>query len=808
MSSLTNNLPNHPQKDEMQVLLDMLDQRQRLHMPTQEILSRIKTLSERRKPPVAGDLLLSRYQLIQKLEGDNATTMWHGFDTKQERHVSLCFSESNISGKAAQTAWSQLKDVHHKNLAGVLEIHPNHQPPFYVQEYARDAFSKIRAQGLNPTDTLKWIVQVGEALDQVHKAGFLYLNVQPNAIRFKEDGAPMLCRHDMAILKGSKRPPVNSVFSSPEAQAGNQALGPESDVYSLAATAIFAFSKKESVFKDPLQQLDGLPIPEKAKKVLYVAINEAPTERYPQISDFCLALQEGFRDPGAEESGPSFALKIRQEIQRWQGSLPWSGALLDRLAADGFFLTEIQWNPEAGRCLIQARVPESLKEEYGTAPEILFLVVGGPVTGRDIRAAKDALLLREFELDRDLLAVVDGKPDLESRIKGIVPRWGQRIPLPLIDGSFPSVFQQFRLHSFSYDIFEERDPVRGRQVFGRTETISELIRHIKRGDAVGVYGLRKMGKTTTVVAALDKLDPPGNRNKAILPVVHLDLGSVPERNLNGLCSALNRKLVQTLTKWLPEYERSTSQSPMEELGRHLTQATENIDAPLCIALDEFDLVFEDEAGNPGVREIERFFSLLRGVSQQTGLLALVLIGRDPTFLNRPTMSGRANPMLGWCRDFWLGPMPREEADQLLTGLGSRVRLNIGPATLDAAYNQTGGHPLLHRQFGSALLEQARTELEQLSRVDTDPLLEKGLSTFLERQMVVTVCTEVDHLFQRRYKGAWDLLRKLVENPLVTKNPEDWENYQQLKHFGLVIEQGDRLFIPMAIRRYFQKTAAA
>ena len=505
------------------------------------------------------------------------------------------------------------------------------------------------------------------------------------------------------------------------------------------------------------------------------------------------------------------ARQLIDKIKQWQASVPWSAALTDRLVKDGLSLTELQHIEETGLRLIKIRLPNDLRDEYGTAPELLLLATNREVTGRDVRAAKEELLRREFELDRDLLVVVDGKPGLEKRLDDIVPRWGQRIPWPLEGGSFPPLADQFRAHSFSRQIFEERDPVRGRQVIGRIETISELIRNIKQGNSIGVYGLRKMGKTSTVYAALDKLDPPGKRTKPILPVVRIDLGSVLERNLDGLCGRVNVKLETALSPWLSQEELDHEvKTPLATLAHYLTLATERIDVPLCISLDEYDLLFEDEAGNPGFPEIERFFSMLRGYAQETGMLSLILIGRDPTFLNRPLMGGRANPMLGWSIDFWLGPMSRQDADALLDGLGRRVRLRMGPRTLETAYAYTGGHPLLHRQFGAALLEQARHIHTQSSRVDTDPLLERAVPAFMERHMISTICSEIEHLFHMRYKDAALLLKKLVgETGQVARNDSDKKSYLLLKRFGLVVEHEDgTLLIPRVIRQHFERTSAA
>ncbi|MEO7596152.1 MAG: hypothetical protein ABI134_33390, partial [Byssovorax sp.] len=58
-----------------------------------------------------------------------------------------------------------------------------------------------------------------------------------------------------------------------------------------------------------------------------------------------------------------------------------------------------------------------------------------------------------------------------------------------------------------HDLFERRDPVRGHQVIGRKDNIRDLSVRLQQRQSVGIFGLRKVGKTTLVRALTDALDP-------------------------------------------------------------------------------------------------------------------------------------------------------------------------------------------------------------------------------------------------------------------------------------------------------------
>lgn len=58
-----------------------------------------------------------------------------------------------------------------------------------------------------------------------------------------------------------------------------------------------------------------------------------------------------------------------------------------------------------------------------------------------------------------------------------------------------------------FDVYEERDAVRGAQLVGRDAEVSALRTRVVRGDAMGLFGLRKMGKTSVMRAVTDWFDP-------------------------------------------------------------------------------------------------------------------------------------------------------------------------------------------------------------------------------------------------------------------------------------------------------------
>jgi hypothetical protein len=266
-------------------------------------------------------------------------------------------------------------------------------------------------------------------------------------------------------------------------------------------------------------------------------------------------------------------------------------------------------------------------------------------------------------------------------------------------------------------------------------------------------------------------------------VVSLDVQGVAGRELGVLFERLAERLEERLAlaglKQAPEAnpkdiflgraERSepdpqNEPDPMERLRALLRLALNRTTLPICFVLDEYDLLFEGYGGEAGMPGVERLLGLMRAEAQATGRVSLALIGRDPVFLDRPLLGGYTNPLAGWAKPMFLGPLAQRDADELLVRLGKRVGLDVGPATRETAWRWTGGHPLLLRQYGAALYEFAHAPPTRPRPVPTDPIHEDAVELFLQRDAVETIGREVRALLAARFPEALTLLEALADAP--------------------------------------------
>jgi hypothetical protein len=509
-------------------------------------------------------------------------------------------------------------------------------------------------------------------------------------------------------------------------------------------------------------------------------------------------------------------------LEEFTQLVTWGPALVARCEQDGSRLTDLR-SIGAGRWLLSVALPTPLQEAYSTAPKVLVVVVEGEVQGGDLEQARQELHRHEFDLDLDLLVVVDDRPYLSERLQRMFQVEGQWVPWVRKEGGFPPLAATFRKYLPTQDVFERTDAVRGRQVIGRGEVIADLSRRLLGAQAIGIFGLRKMGKTTVVRAATDRLDPISARLSLVpterqwtddtplaMRVAWLDAGRAYERTLDAVAGRLQRALERRLEAEVLLPPDELSSPSLQGLDRLLEYALRTSDKPIALVLDEYDLFFEGSDGEPAVSQIEKLFQLLRGHAQESARLALVVIGRDPTFFERPEMGGRTNPMLGWFVSRWLGPMSSVDADTLLCRLGRRVALDAGPKTRELARTWSGGHPLLHRQFGSALLQwvyQKMPNARELSEhIATDPFCDEAVDYFLDRRAVLTICREIFHLLSTRYPESAALVGDLshrddaeLERAFADRRPAA----RTLRDFGLLLATPNAPRLPQALAWYLR-----
>src|SRR5260370_9004994 len=308
--------------------------------------------------------------------------------------------------------------------------------------------------------------------------------------------------------------------------------------------------------------------------------------------------------------------------------------------------------------------------------------------------------------------------------------------------------------------------------FGRRREVDALKFSLDRGQPVGIFGLRKAGKTSLLNFVQRQ------RAEAGRPVVRLDMSEVAS------ASEFRLQFLQRTQNLLRQGDHSipnlklltregTYRAANPPIDLHwvddLSKLLDKLDDRLEIIIDEIDQAYPDRSslGFEAARELFTALTQLRGLIQRrdsVGSSSLVLLcaGVDAAIFERPLLGGRDNLIYKLVRLQFLTPMERDEMAEMVRSLGKRMGLRVRDhLVIDYLFDQYGGHPLLTRKACSiATRNRPRDEIPWDIPLDAvqEAAAKRGRDTPAEQ------AADVLASFEEWFPGEAYLLKSLWSGP--------------------------------------------
>ncbi len=266
-----------------------------------------------------------------------------------------------------------------------------------------------------------------------------------------------------------------------------------------------------------------------------------------------------------------------------------------------------------------------------------------------------------------------------------------------------------------YNPYDVRDPVAGAfSFFGRDALVETLLHRLAEGRPVGIFGLRKLGKSSLLQAL---------RDRAPFPVAIVNLQTIGRSG--GLVDLYRR----ILRYWAQEIRLKTDlewSPPMlvtdDPTGAFVTTILNLLDqletvlseVRLGLLLDEVELIVPRPDGSGP--DLDRYLTLLRalrGLVDEDGRLSLAVASLNPA-LNRINAWGdEQNPTFNLLQEINLPPLTAEDCIQMVRNIGRQIGLVYSEASLTAIASLSGGHPFLARQLCSLLYRRRNRQAGQI-----------------------------------------------------------------------------------------------
>ena len=322
---------------------------------------------------------------------------------------------------------------------------------------------------------------------------------------------------------------------------------------------------------------------------------------------------------------------------------------------------------------------------------------------------------------------------------------------------------------FNRNLFAVESPLKSDTLFfGRTSVVAELLDRFRAGQSSGLFGLRRIGKTS-VLYALGRRSVAGKLGG----FAYVDTSN-PSLHKSRWWGALQQLVQAIATPFaLKRGERSHIRALTVEYdegtaARHFKSDVENLiqrmpDQRLLLALDEIEhLTFGISPASHWADDSLPLWQTLRSVHQDTaGAFCFVVAGVNPHLLEAERIGRFDNPLFSTVRPYYLRPFDRESVREMVRRLARHMGLRCDEALYGALAEEYGGHPFLVRQACSQL---ARTVPERPGEL-TLTLLDgnrSGINRGLEKNV-----RQILNVLAIWYPDEYEMIRILAAGDVET-----------------------------------------
>jgi len=417
----------------------------------------------------------------------------------------------------------------------------------------------------------------------------------------------------------------------------------------------------------------------------------------------------------------------------------------------------------------------------------------------------------EFQnrLDKLCVILVSNDPKIAARISTMAMQDPEmRIVVPFTYSELLTVegghFVANRLRDFIYgrDLFAFNSPLRSENYFfGRNQIVQRLYDKYRSGNNAGLFGLRKIGKTSVLYALKRYL---AHRDE---PAFFIDCEE-PSFHMRRWYEALQFMIARLVLEFsLPRtlrlnifegsYQEKNASVYFEEdlnsISSHLNHGR------FLFIFDEIEnITFDSSPSDHWAqgKDFILFWQSLRSVLQKNpDLFSFLLAGVNPRCVELGRIQGLDNPIYRMITPEYLNPFTLVQVREMVSSLGKYMGLRFDEEIFTYLTEDYGGHPFLVRQVCSYLHNntprQRPQTITKFHYKNLKPNIDNALSDYIF--LIVNV-------LQEWYPDEYALLISLASGDTNTFDQAVQTNYEMVRHlegYGLVSQHAGKYYFRIA-----------
>ncbi|MBW4461820.1 MAG: protein kinase [Nodosilinea sp. WJT8-NPBG4] len=461
---------------------------------------------------------------------------------------------------------------------------------------------------------------------------------------------------------------------------------------------------------------------------------------------------------------------------------PFRKTLYDLLTASGFTVTwTISKNFKLWGFFLKPtkRVKDLLG--VGNLEILVWVVQFDDFQAKTIEQAVE-IATQENRLGKDFVLVITEDTETAKNVVQISP---QISPINIIGFSISEIrslstnpenfLPTLQARLYVKDLYWVVDPIKiPRYFYGHNKLLSEIASSLANSTSnIGLFGLRKMGKTSFLYRLIEILKESYSvyivyldiqRIDGVLPTAEYLLWSLGE----SILDSIGRKRIDDLVLF-GKYELFSAIDSKDFVRegfvvdfRKIIKATNK---KFIIAFDEVELMAPPSIiyGSSWMpQDFLRVWRILRGMYQEhSGRIAYFVTGTNPKIVEQTSIESSDNPIFNFFQKKYLGPFDFGDSKNLLEDIGSLMGISWQSDALNMVHQRTGGHPLLMRAYGSAI-HNARSNKGQGKRVLSGDV-SKEAANFLK--LVESQVSQMVDVLSQYYENEFILLETLAQGKI-------------------------------------------
>lgn len=431
---------------------------------------------------------------------------------------------------------------------------------------------------------------------------------------------------------------------------------------------------------------------------------------------------------------------------------------------------------------------KKLKELYNLGDEIL-VICGNDSSASFKSRTKDFIdfLLSSIEeyknrLDKVTCFFIDSNEEIEETIKNDrIENPDSRLIVPFsyteLKRGLSDDLLQARLRSVLYerDLFGLNSPLQDDVLFfgkKRADLISELYGKYRQGEHGGLFGLRRIGKTSILNLLRKRVDQAGgvvvyfdctkyhhHRWNTFLHQIVIDIEN-RYRNANG---DLRLSLPQNFSLPSAAMRYNETKAPISFEEDLLTLYNALNQKRILLIFDEIEAIGYSTSPSDHWRDQNDalfFWQAIRAIFQtHTSLLSFVVTGVNPKVVELAQINGYDNPIFNALSAQYIPLFDYGDVKKMVSDIGGYIGLHFEEEIYTKLIDDYGGHPFLIRQVCSRMNKEVLEAHEQRPFNISKFRYEKHSDEY--QTQMAGVLEQILGVLQEHYPDEYDLLKILA-----------------------------------------------